>query len=337
MQTIDISVVMPVYNAEDYLYCSVSSILDQTLKEIELICVDDGSSDSSLMILQGFAERDKRLRIFHQDNAGPGSARNRGLQEARGEYVIFLDADDWFESDMLATMLQKTKAYNAEICICRAERFDNVSGKSLPSAWMLKEDLLPGDIFSPEEISGHFFQFTYGMVWDKLYLRSFLQRTGSHFPELRCAEDTAFAFCTLLDANRIAVLPEVKLHYRVNRNTSVSNSFFQEPEAPYYSFQIIYKHIKNSGKYDLFEKSFLNWAMEYLIWNMSNMSNRNIRRSYYQMLHQKWFPLLHFEKHAVSFYESHSSYIRYCLARYLPFSLYSAILDLYKAFKKLYP
>lgn len=325
---------MPVYNAEAFLRRSISDILGQTLREIELICVDDGSTDTSPAILEEFAASDGRLRIFRQDNAGPGAARNRGLREAAGDYVLFLDADDCFEPDMLSSLVELSERSGADICLCRAERFDDASGEPLPSAWMLKEELLPAAVFTPQEAAGHFFQFTYGMVWDKLYSREFLRRTGHTFPPLRCAEDTAFAFCTLLDAERIAVLPEVKLHYRVNRNSSVSRSCIRQPEAPYTSFQLIYDHLQTRKDRELFEKSFLNWAMEYLVWNMSNMPDRSVRRSYYRLLHETWFPRLGLDRHPASYYEERGSYLRYCAARYLPFPLYSAAVDLYKTVKK---
>lgn len=325
---------MPVYNAEAFLPKSLGCILGQTLTELELICVDDGSTDGSPELLRESAERDPRLKLIRQENAGPGSARNRGMEEASGEYLIFLDADDWFEQDMLASMLDTAEQADADICLCKTERFDDASGEPLPSEWMLKEEYLPGAAFSPREIAGHLFQFTYGMVWDKLFRASFLKRTGLRFPALRCAEDTAFAFCALLDAERIAVLPEIKVHYRVNRSASVSRSFVRQPEAPYASFEMIYEHLRAGGSYELYEKSFLNWAAEYLVWNMSNMQDREIRRSYYELLHETWFPRLGLDKHDASFYENRGAYLRYRMAKDLPFPLYSAAVDLYKAIKK---
>lgn len=324
---------MPVYNAEAFLRHSIGCLLGQSLRELELICVDDGSTDSSPEILSDYAGRDSRVRVIRQENAGPGAARNRGIELARGDYLIFLDADDWFEQDMLESMLHTAEQERAEICLCRAERFDDQSGEPLPSAWMLKEEYLPSLSFAPEEIAGHLFQFTYGMVWDKLISRALIERIKLRFPPLRCAEDTAFAFIALLNASRIAVLPEVKLHYRVNRGSSVSNSFVRQPEAPYAAFELIEGHLRSSGRYELYEKSFLNWAMEYLVWNMSNMPDRDIRRGYYRLLRQKWFPQLGLDRHGLSYYENRGAYLRYLTARYLPFSLYSALLGLYKALR----
>ena len=96
-----VSVILPVYNAGKYLHQCMDSIVNQTLKDIEIICVDDGSSDNSLEILRQYAEKDERVKVIAQANGGAGAARNNGLRAATGEYLSFLDSDDFFELDML--------------------------------------------------------------------------------------------------------------------------------------------------------------------------------------------------------------------------------------------
>ena len=258
---IKVSVIIPVYNAEKYLRQCLDSVLSQSLKEIEIICVDDGSADKSRDILREYATADERLKIMTQENRGPGAARNSGMEAAAGRYIMFLDADDWFEPDMLSDLYETAERNSADITVCKAERFDNRTGKTLDSAWMLKEEYLPGEAFSPEEIAEHLFQFTYGQVWDKLFYRKFLVEKELRFPEMWAAEDTAFAYKGLLQAERICVLPEVKVHYRVNVNGSVSNSFVKHPDAPFKAFELAYVFLKDSGLYERFERSFLNWAM----------------------------------------------------------------------------
>ena len=103
---IKVSVIVPIYNAEAYLRPALDSILDQTLREIEIICVDDGSTDGSLKIIKEYQKKDARIRIVTQNNAGPGSARNNGMRRSRGEYVSFLDADDFFDANFLEKMYE---------------------------------------------------------------------------------------------------------------------------------------------------------------------------------------------------------------------------------------
>ena len=327
---IKVSVVIPVYNAERYLSQCLDSVLGQTLQETEILCVDDGSTDESAAILREYAGQDERFQIISQENAGPGAARNNGLAAAVGEYVIFLDADDWFETDMLAELTQVADRYKADVTICRAERFDDRTGLPLPSAWMLREEYLPAASFAPQDIAEHFFQFTCGQVWDKLYRLEFLRESGISFPTLRCSEDTAFAYKTLLAAQRIAIVPAVKLHYRVNRGNSVSNSIAGEPEAPYRAFELIREYLEQLEEKSLYERSFLNWAMEYLIWHLNNMPDPAVRLCYWQELRTKWFPELAFASYPVSYWQSRAAYIRYLLTAYLPYPVYAAVLSIYK-------
>ena len=104
-----VSVIVPVYNAADYLAECLDSLLEQTLKEIEIICIDDGSTDSSLEILRSYEQRDSRVAVLKQNNAGPGAARNNGIEAARGEYLYFLDADDFCHAEFLEKALQKIR------------------------------------------------------------------------------------------------------------------------------------------------------------------------------------------------------------------------------------
>ena len=145
---IKVSVIIPVYNAEKYLRQCLDSVLGQSLKELEVICVDDGSTDSSREIIMEYANRDGRVKSLSQSNSGPGAARNLGLSVANGENVIFLDADDWFECDFLEKTCACIERTEADICICKAERFDSQTGKTLPSEWMLKTEYIPGEVFA---------------------------------------------------------------------------------------------------------------------------------------------------------------------------------------------
>lgn len=325
-----VSVIIPVYNAGKYLRQCLDSVVNQSLREIEVICVDDGAADSSPEILADYAAGDRRIQVITQENCGPGMARNRGLSAARGKYIIFLDADDWFARDMLSSLFDTAERNGADITICGTERFDDQTGKALDSGWMLKTEYLPGEAFAPEEIAPHLFQFTYGQVWDKLYRRSFLREKALSFPDMRAAEDTAFVYQSLLLADRISVLPEVKIHYRVNVRGSVSNSFMKYPEAPFKAFALIYDFLKESGLYQRYERSFLNWAMEYLTWQISNMPDQTLRRRYYDEVHSKWFPELKLEQFPASFFEKRKIYMKYLLTRFLPFPLYTAVVDIYK-------
>ena len=185
--TFKVSVVMPVYNAAAYLGSCVHDVCAQTLREIEIICVDDGSTDASGEILQSLAERDPRVRVIHQENRGAGPARNAGLAAARGEYVIFLDADDLYEPQMLERLVARAEKYHADVVICRADALED-GGRTRRMPNQLRTEHLRRcgtETLCPRlEIPQHLFQFVCGWAWDKLYRREFLLSSGLQFQAL---------------------------------------------------------------------------------------------------------------------------------------------------------
>lgn len=334
MALCEISVIIPVYNIQQHLRECLDSVLGQSYLHLQVICVDDGSTDESPAILAQYAQKDPRVQVIRQQNAGPGAARNTGLEAATGEYVIFLDSDDWFEPDFLEKMVDTAVREGADVAICRAVEFDTNSGRELPSEWMMKKQYLPGKLaFAPQEMADHLFQFTYGMPWDKFYRRELLTTSGIRYPALKNSEDLAFVYPTLLAAKRIAVVDEVLIHHRINRMASVSNSRCGQPEAPYEAFQIVKEYLEQHQLMDTYRRSFLNWAMEFLVWHISNMSQRDIQKQYLNTLRHQWLPQLHFEEHPASYYESKSCYAKYLLARYAPYPVFAAVVKVYKKAK----
>lgn len=331
---IQVSVIIPVYNIAAHLEQCLDSVEGQTLADLEIICVDDGSTDESPVILASYAVRDSRFQVITQTNAGPGAARNTGLALAGGEFVIFLDSDDWFEPDFLEQMVRRARDTGADVTICRAIEFDTRTGRELPSEWMLKDRYLPGDCFTPEQAADYLFQFTYGWPWDKLYRTEFIRGTQISFPELPNSEDFVFVFQSLALAGRIAVLDKTLVHHRVNRMASVSNSRWLKPEAPYQATTLLWTALEQRGVYRIFERSFLNWAMEFLIWNVANMGERQAQKLYYQKLKREWLPQMKFEAHPRFYYRDHFTYKKYWLIKQFPYPVFSAVLAGYRIWKQ---
>lgn len=329
-----VSVIIPTYNIEKHIRQCLDSVLNQTVKDIEVICVDDGSTDSTPKILKEYECADNRLKVYCQKNSGPGAARNTGLDKACGEYVIFLDSDDWFETTLLEKLLAAAKKHNADVAICRCVEFDTYTGREYPSGWTLKTEYLKSVSFSPQEIPEYFFQFTYGMPWDKLYLRSRLVGSGVRFPILRNSEDLAFVFPSLLSAERICICDAVLIHHRVNRKESVSNSRVKQPNDPFTAFEIVRRYLHDNGIYEQYEQSFLNWAMEFLVWHISNMNVPAVQHQYLLKFKGKWIKELGFNKRPAKYYSDRAVYIKYLLAVYLPFPLFRSMVMMYKLSKK---
>ena len=170
-----ISVVIPVYNVENYLKECIESILNQTLQNIEIICVDDGSKDKSLDILKQYASQYKNITIISQHNKGAGIARNIGLRHASGKYILFFDSDDYMSPQTLEILYNKAENDNADIVIGKSRIYNQDSTSFTYPDFVLKTNLINNKTqFSPYEVKEHIFQFTIGWAWDKLYRRDFI-------------------------------------------------------------------------------------------------------------------------------------------------------------------
>lgn len=223
MQAIKVSVIMPVYNAEDYLRQCLDSVMNQTLKEIEIICVDDGSTDSSPVILEEYAGRDGRLQVLHQENKYAGCARNLGLSKASGKYVIFWDSDDFFALETLEKLYAKCEEDQAQIGICGANKLDNELQLSYPAGEYLVKSRVPETMpFNKRQMGRYLFNFCSNVPWNKLFLRSFILEHHLEFQPLRQANDVYFSMMALFLAERMTVVPENLVTYRFFNSSSLT-------------------------------------------------------------------------------------------------------------------
>jgi len=262
-ETPKVSVIIPVYNAEPYLRKCLDSVVNQTLQDIEIICVDDGSTDNSLKILEEYKNLDSRLNIICQQNQYAGVARNNGMARAKGEYLIFLDADDFFELSMLDKMYMYAKENNLDVTLCNADRYDNKKEKFLPMSWLLNRSYLPvKKVFNAHDVANYIFQITIGVPWNKLFNRNFVEKLGIKFPNTPRSNDTYFTFSVLALATRISVINEVFVHYRVNTGTNLQASNEKTPTAFLTGLLGIKKQLIEHGLYEEFKRSYINKAMD---------------------------------------------------------------------------
>lgn len=204
VDNIKISIVIPIYNAEKYLYEALDSIKNQTFKNYEVILVDDGSKDKSGKMCDLYCAKDKRFQVIHQDNCGAAIARNNGSNIAKGKYIIFLDADDIFKLDFLEKMYIKAETDKADVCICGYEKID-IYGEVLNTNF--------------PEIKGRseeeYLSISFLAPWMKLCRRSFLSEKNIRFQNLSSSNDVYYSVCTILDADKITLVQESLIKYRV--------------------------------------------------------------------------------------------------------------------------
>jgi glycosyltransferase involved in cell wall biosynthesis len=225
-----ISVVVPVYNTEKYLNQCVDSILGQTFKDLELILVDDGSKDSSPKLCDEYLAKDSRVKVVHQINGGQVKARKAGLMRANGEYVHFVDSDDYLELDALEVACSSAKDNDADIVTFDA--YFCYSNRRLP----VKQPIKPGvfdkkglikNVYPKMMYSGRFFYFgIYAAMWNKIFKRSVLTPNMINVdPRLKIGEDGVTTFATFLDAKKVCVLGGQHLYNYRDNNISITRSY----------------------------------------------------------------------------------------------------------------
>lgn len=214
------SVIIPVYNAASYLEECIESLINQTMVELEFIFVDDGSSDNSSKIIKAYAKKDKRIRLLSQKNQGAGIARNKGIRAAKGEYLHFLDADDWVDLNIYSSIYNKLKVEYSDVCMFFYRTFDNVTGNFL-SVYSPIKDPKKYVMTSMREKPMYFLNNSFVIPWNKVYKRKFILNNSLRFTNLNCSNDRPFYFEVLLKANKIMVLDAVLINYRINNNSSL--------------------------------------------------------------------------------------------------------------------
>lgn len=212
-----VSIIIPVYNVASYLDECLNSVINQTYNNLEIILIDDGSTDDSLEICNLFAKKDKRIKVLHQDNAGVSSARNRGLNIITGKYVLFIDSDDKIESNMVE-ILERIIDRNDKIdaVFCGYKEFDDISGKIIKVVSPVKSKKVNRDN-GVSEIFGEYST----MLWNKMFRSSIIDSTDLFDVTLRIGEDELWMIDVLKKADSI-ILIGTPLYYYRNRITGVT-------------------------------------------------------------------------------------------------------------------
>lgn len=205
-----VSVIVPVYNVEKYLSRCLDTLINQTLKDIEIICVNDGSKDNSLSILKKYAQKDSRIKIIDKQNEGLSIARNDGLKYACGEYIGYVDSDDWVDLNFYEKLYTAAKKYNSDIACCNIIR----CGKKIKKYRIkyLKEDFFTDNIAKLKAVKIP----KYNYVWNKIYHRENLIKTQIIFPKGKTYEDIAWSIQIIYSLNGIVTVPDTGYYYRKN-------------------------------------------------------------------------------------------------------------------------
>lgn len=231
-----ISVIVPVYNAEKYLKQCLDSLVSQTYKNIEIVCVDDGSSDGSLAILQEYSEKDERIKVISIENSGVSNARNVAIKNATGEYFAFCDSDDWFDKDYCHILHDVAVSENADIVMCS---YVSETGDRSFERPIFEESKI---VFDEQQIKNNLHRRLFGLIneelaspekgdsiaslWTKLIKRDIVQKAEfCDLKEIAVFEDGLFLIDVLADCKKFVYINKPLYHYRKTNEQSITTKY----------------------------------------------------------------------------------------------------------------
>ena len=271
-----ISVVVPVYNVEKYLRRCLDSIINQTYKDLEIILVDDGSSDSSGMICDEYAKRDNRVIVIHQENQGVSAARNAGIDCFSGDYICFPDSDDYYSEDFCETMHDALIAKKADMAICRIVRFNGERCEKIPS-WSGAYKIL-----SPYEAIKNIYVDdgeTYILTGNKLFKRSVVENV--RYPVGKINEDEATTYKYFLNSEKILFIDKVMNFYYKNDKSITSDAEYYKNMDIYYAYDERKHILKNRNDMEelvcLTSKAYL----DRIVYRCRFLQDKEVKRKLY--------------------------------------------------------
>ena len=265
---VKVSVIIPVYNVEDYIPFALQSCIDQTLKDVEFICVNDGSTDNSLSIIKSFAEKDKRIKVIDKKNAGVSSARNRGLDESCGKWVMFLDPDDYLAKNACERVWIEGEEGRTDIINFGTEI---VPKQPKPTQW---------HYYALDVWTKRYYEFTPDalfkepsakpFLWHQAFSRDLLNKSGVRFDEsLKLAEDMTFLVSIYPHANFIAHIQDKLYNYRwIRANSAMQifrDDFNRRVKQHLNAVQKIAEHWKQNGFTEKYGTYLLGWALDFIL------------------------------------------------------------------------
>ena len=286
-----VSVLVAVYNGEDCLDKCIESILSQTYTNLEIIFVDDGSTDLSPQILDRYAEKDARIRVIHKTNGGLADARNTGIEASTGRYISFIDMDDWMEPDMISIMLDNFVGNDAQIVICSYSR----DYKKCIPCHIIDEK----EIYTGKEALGKILDRTIeSFAWNKLYDRSLFDRF--HFPKSVSYEDIAIMYRLVEAASKVVVLPDVLYHYVHRKSSIVATRKLKDLFMRIYSEIERYQYVMKRGYSEYGEAALLTLLNSYRPLMVASVAATHKERKEYYLQRKKCDAFLkkHFKKYA---------------------------------------
>ncbi len=287
---IRVSVIIPAYNAERYISDCLDSLLVRDEIHSEIIVVDDGSTDNTLNILREYEAKDSRVKVYTQENSGAGAARNNGMKYATGEYLAFLDADDFFDPEMLRISYNRAMIEDADVVVFRSQDYFERTRTYAGMSYTIKTSLLPAEMpFAGTDIERNIFGVFVGWPWDKLFKAEFVRNNQLKFQEQRTTNDMLFVFSAIVKAERIITIDNVFAnHRRLDDGESLSVSRELSWDCFYFALKELKKQLSEWELYERFERDFINYALHFSLWQLNTIKGDSYFKLY-NKLRDEWF------------------------------------------------
>ena len=283
-----VSVIVPVYNSEKYLRESIESLLAQTYKDIEIICINDGSTDKSLSVLQHYAEIDPRIIVIDKNNAGAGAARNTGMEHVNGEYMCFFDSDDLLEPDAIEQLVRAAESANADAVIYKMDQLDDRTGELTPNTWAIDQNHIPAnEAFYAADVD-NFYKYVVGFTVNKLYRTAFLLGLNLRFPLIGAHEDMPFTYIALSASRKTYFLDKTLYHYRRAREGSLSDTTSRRYTFMLEALEYMKDGLVEQSLWEDYREHYFNYVVHMCIWKHGELG-RFSRIEFRDSCRKVWF------------------------------------------------
>lgn len=235
-----VSIIVPIYNVDLYLEQCIKSLINQTYKNIEIILINDGSTDSSLDICNRFKDMDNRIIVINQLNFGVSVARNNGLKLSNGKYIMFVDADDFVENDYIEKMVLAIESADMAICSYKECYKNSIVDKSLNRDEIIDNILAINKMFGRENFGGY--------LWNKIFKNEIIKKNNIQFQtNIYMCEDMLFVIKYLLKCKNVKLISNKLYNYRMRKSSMVWNQNSQKYETIFLAYNEIYKLLKENN------------------------------------------------------------------------------------------
>ena len=280
-----ITVIMPIYNTEEYLREAIESVISQTYTNLEIILVDDGSTDSSPRICDEYAKEDNRIKVVHQKNMGLSGARNTGLKNATGQYLMFIDSDDKFEIDTCKILYNKAKQKDADFIIANYINIDEDGKKWEKPIFSVKYKETELSIKECEKS----FYLMNSSVCNKIFKKSFIDSLGIKFIEKLPAEDAIFTTYCFVRARKVYYIPDIIYEYRQRYKDSISHSCTKQYfDGINKAYRIIYENFKDNEQIQYY-RYFYAKSIHYMLHKLIDSIELSKEQKIEVLKEMKWF------------------------------------------------